>query len=156
MEQKGEPRSVLYDPNVYEETLEELHNSQAPGVYSELGKEWGWSEEPVPPYLIERIMEEIYRFQEEVEVNRRVMFSVGCLLLVLTGAMLFTLVEALNTLGQAERAQVLTGIFWMVASLVGSGSVLSVFFLRYHEREHDEGYSLHPVEKLLRRLRFRK
>jgi|SRR5690554_1964217 len=156
MEPKGEPRSVLCDRDVYEKTLEEIHNLQAPGIYSKLGEVWGWSEEPVPPYLIERIMEEIYRAQEEVEVNRRVMLSVGCLLLVLTGAMLFTLVEALNTLGQAERAQVLTGVFWMVASLVGSGSVLSVFFLKYQEREHDQGYALHPVEKILHCLRFRK
>mgnify|MGYP001160341204 CR=1 FL=1 len=156
MKQKDEIGSIILSRDAYERAMEELHKSQAPGVYSELGKALGWNEQRVPPYLIEEVMNEIRQSREEIELDRKVMFSGGFLLLVLLTLIILTTIDALNALSPVARNQAITGFFWMVTSLAGSGSVLFLFLLRYQEKDHSRGYVDHPLTQIIRYFRLKR
>jgi hypothetical protein len=155
MKQKDDLGSIILSQDEYERAMEELHKSQAPGVYSDLGEAWGWCEQPAPPYLMERIMEEIHRSREEVELNQKVMLSGGFLLLILLSSIILIAIDALNSMSPIDRNWIVTGFFWMVISLVGSGSALSLFLLRYQEKDHGSNYLDHPLEQIMKYLRLR-
>ncbi|HEY8344921.1 MAG TPA: hypothetical protein VIL66_07005 [Bacillota bacterium] len=156
MRQKDKIRAIILSRDAYERAMEELHKLQAPGVYSELGKTLGWNERPVPPYLTEEIMKEIRQCREEIELDRRVMFSGGFLLLVLLTLIILTSIDVLNTLSPVVRNQAITGFFWMVTSLVWSGSVLFLSLLRYQRKDHNRDYVDHPLALIIRYLRLLK
>lgn len=155
MKEKDDLGSIILSRDGYERAMEELHKSQAPGVYSKFGEAWGWCEQPAPPYLTERIMEEVHRSREEVELNRKVMLSGGFLLLILLASIVLITIDALNSMSPVDRNQTVTGIFWMVISLVGSGSVLSLFLLRYQEKDNGSNYVDHPLEQIMKYFRLR-
>ncbi|HHU52351.1 MAG TPA: hypothetical protein GXZ36_11105 [Firmicutes bacterium] len=156
MRQREKIRSIILNRDAYERAMEELHKLQAPGVYSGLGKALGWNEQPVPPYLTEEIMKEIRQCREEIELDRRVMFSGGFLLLVLLTLIILTSIDALNTLSPVVRNQAITGFFWMVTSLVGSGWVLFLSLLRYQQKDHSRDSADHPLAQIIRYLRLKR